>query len=158
MWNLSEPGVKLALPAWAAGFLTIGPPGKSQHSLTVKKKKSPESGHRGNLPPHTKFPHGSDGSVCLQCQRPGFDPWVRKIPWRRKWQPTPVFLPENPMDRGTWKATVHRVTKNWIQLSDFFTSMTNPQLTSFSMMKSWDHFPLRSRTRQGRPLSLRQNL
>ena len=31
--------------------------------------------------------------VCLQCQRPEFDPWVRKIPWRRKWQPTPVFLP-----------------------------------------------------------------
>ena len=23
----------------------------------------------------------------------GFDPWVRKIPWRRRWQPTPVFLP-----------------------------------------------------------------
>ena len=27
------------------------------------------------------------------CRRYGFDPWVRKIPWRRKWQPTPVFLP-----------------------------------------------------------------
>jgi len=27
------------------------------------------------------------------CWRPGFNPWVRKIPWRRKWQPTPVFLP-----------------------------------------------------------------
>ena len=25
--------------------------------------------------------------------RHGFDPWVRKIPWRREWQPTPVFLP-----------------------------------------------------------------
>ena len=25
--------------------------------------------------------------------RPRFDPWVRKIPWRRVWQPTPVFLP-----------------------------------------------------------------
>ena len=24
---------------------------------------------------------------------PGFDPWVGKIPWRRKWQPTPVLLP-----------------------------------------------------------------
>ena len=24
---------------------------------------------------------------------PGFDPWVRKIPWRRKRQPTPVFMP-----------------------------------------------------------------
>ena len=31
-------------------------------------------------------------STC-QCKRRGFDPWVRKIPWRRKWQPTPVFLP-----------------------------------------------------------------
>ena len=30
----------------------------------------------------------------LQCGRPGFNPWVRKIPWRRKWQPAPVFLPE----------------------------------------------------------------
>ena len=26
-------------------------------------------------------------------QRPGFNPWVGKISWRRKWQPTPVFLP-----------------------------------------------------------------
>ena len=26
-------------------------------------------------------------------RRPRFDPWVRKIPWRRKWLPTPVFLP-----------------------------------------------------------------
>ena len=31
--------------------------------------------------------------ICLQCRRPGFDPWVGKIPWRRAWQPTPVFLP-----------------------------------------------------------------
>ena len=31
-------------------------------------------------------------SVCLQCRRPGFDPWVGKILWRRKWQPTPVLL------------------------------------------------------------------
>ena len=29
----------------------------------------------------------------LQCRRHGFDPWVRKIPWRSKWQPSPVFLP-----------------------------------------------------------------
>ena len=31
--------------------------------------------------------------VCLQSGRPGFDPWDGKIPWRRKWQPTPVLLP-----------------------------------------------------------------
>ena len=26
------------------------------------------------------------------CRRHGFNPWVRKIPWRREWRPTPVFL------------------------------------------------------------------
>ena len=31
-------------------------------------------------------------SVC-QCRRHEFHPWVKKILWRRKWQPTPVFLP-----------------------------------------------------------------
>ena len=29
----------------------------------------------------------------LQCRRLGFNPWVRKIPWSRAWQPTPVYLP-----------------------------------------------------------------
>ena len=47
-----------------------------------------------------------------RCKRHGFDPWVEKIPWRRKWQPTPVFLPGNSMDRGAWQATVHEVTKS----------------------------------------------
>jgi len=30
---------------------------------------------------------------CLQCGRPGFDPWVGKILWRRKRLPAPVFCP-----------------------------------------------------------------
>ena len=30
---------------------------------------------------------------CRRCKRHGFDPWVRKISWNRKWQPTTVFLP-----------------------------------------------------------------
>ena len=47
-----------------------------------------------------------------QCRRPGFDPWVEKILWRRAWQPTPVFLPwESHGQRGAWRATVHKVTK-----------------------------------------------
>jgi len=37
---------------------------------------------------------GSDGKEpACQYRRSGFHPWVRKVPWRRKWQPTPVFLP-----------------------------------------------------------------
>jgi len=31
--------------------------------------------------------------IHLQCRRPGFDPWVGKIPWRRERLPTPVFWP-----------------------------------------------------------------
>ena len=31
--------------------------------------------------------------LCLHCRRHCFDAWVAKIPWRRKWQPTLVFLP-----------------------------------------------------------------
>ena len=31
---------------------------------------------------------------CRRCKRCRFDPWAGKIPWSRKWQPTPVFLPE----------------------------------------------------------------
>ena len=58
-------------------------------------------------------------TVCLQCRRPGFDPWVEKIPWRREWLPTPVFLLENSMDRGVWQATVHGVVKSQTELSDF---------------------------------------
>ena len=30
---------------------------------------------------------------CRRCKRLGFDPWAGKIPWSRKWQPTPGFLP-----------------------------------------------------------------
>ena len=33
------------------------------------------------------------GAIHLQCKRYGFDAWVRKIPGRKKWQLTPVFLP-----------------------------------------------------------------
>ena len=29
----------------------------------------------------------------MQCKRPRFNPWLGKIPWRREWLPTPVFLP-----------------------------------------------------------------
>ena len=35
----------------------------------------------------------SSKRICMQRRRCRFDPWVRKIPWRRAWQPTPVFFP-----------------------------------------------------------------
>ena len=39
-------------------------------------------------------------SAC-QCRRLGFDLWVRKIPWTKKWQPTPVFLSGKSHSQGS---------------------------------------------------------
>ena len=40
------------------------------------------------------FPGGAVGkNLPANAGDLGFDPWVGKIPWSRKWQPTPVFLP-----------------------------------------------------------------
>ena len=41
-----------------------------------------------------------------------FDPWVGKVPWRRTGLPSPVFLLQNPMDRGAWPAIVHGAPKS----------------------------------------------
>ena len=51
-----------------------------------------------SLPPHLMdFPGGSvvkeSACQCRRHRRRGFGPWVGKIPWRREWQPSPVFLP-----------------------------------------------------------------
>ena len=75
----------------------------------------------------------------LQCVRPGFNPWVGKIPWRRAWQPTPVFLPgESPWREKPWgpqatgSQTVghdwmikHRYSKN--RFSIFYPHMSDFQ-------------------------------
>ena len=67
----------------------------------------------------TKWLIGKESACqCKICRRHGLDSWVGKVPWRRKWQSTPVFLPgKNPMDRGAWWATVHEVTKSQTRLS-----------------------------------------
>ena len=52
-------------------------------------------------------------------ERPRFNPWVGKIPWRRAWKPIPYFCLETPMDRGAWQATVHGAAKSRTWLSDY---------------------------------------
>ena len=58
------------------------------------------------------FPGGSECKAsALQCGRPGFDSWVWKIPWRRKWQPTPVLLPGKSHRWRSLLGYVHGVRK-----------------------------------------------
>ena len=49
---------------------------------------------KGFITLQTQWLSGTE-SAC-QCRKPEFDPWVGKIPWRRKWQPSLVFLPGKP--------------------------------------------------------------
>ena len=68
------------------------------------------------------FPGGSDGRVCLECWRPGFNPWVRKIPWRRKWKPKKMAthsgilawkIPWTEAPGGLYSMGSQRVRHNW---------------------------------------------
>ena len=53
---------------------------------------------------------------CRRHERNRFYPRVGKIPWRRAWLPTPVFLPGQSYGQKSLAATVHRVTKSRTQL------------------------------------------
>ena len=55
--------------------------------------------------------------IRLQCRRPGFDPWVGKIPWRRERLPTPVFWPgEFHGPYSPWGSKESDTTE-WLSLS-----------------------------------------
>ena len=58
-------------------------------------------------------------------KRNGFDPCIGKIPWRRKWQPTPgISSLENPLNKGACQATVQgsqRVGHDWVSKSKHIT-------------------------------------
>ena len=72
------------------------------------------------------FPGGTSGKEptcqCRRQKRLWFDPWVRKISWRRVWQPTPVFLPEESHGQRSlagWLQSLglQRVRDNWNNLA-----------------------------------------
>ena len=81
------------------------PQGRSQ-ALTLKDLGSPE----GQGPSLAHLCTCQDLTQCMEYSRCS----VKNSTYRRKWQPTPVFLPRNPMDRGAWRIIVHGVTKSCI--------------------------------------------
>ena len=89
------------------------------------------------LGPVRRLPWWLNGkeSTC-QCKRLRFNPWVRKIPWRRKWQPTPVFLLRNgqrslvgysPWGHKSW--TWHQISSN----NDLFLDPEVQTLQSYTI-------------------------
>ena len=116
---------RLDLPRGHKRLLLFGTsPGKGQDRPDARRKT------RGQLPGQVAaklfppawgslvFPCGSGVKNPPQCRRRGFNPWVRTIPWRRKWQPTPVSLLGKPHGQRAWWAILHGVTKSWTRLRD----------------------------------------
>ena len=100
---------------------------------TVKKKKRKKSqcmaSKRGiksvlvSLRQSGRASCSSDSEACLRCRRPGCNPWVGKVLWRRAWQPRQYSCWEKSMDREAWRATVHGVVKNRTWLPDWHTEV-----------------------------------
>ena len=82
----------------------------AQHSYKSKKLESFCPTVVEYVVPEVKNPPANAGDG-----RCGVSPWVGKILRRRAWQPTPVFLPGESMDRGAWRATVYSVPKSQTQ-------------------------------------------
>ena len=92
----------LASDAWRVGGVA-----RFLSAERWRRRKHPTFRRRLQRPLHSSpactrgFPGSTSGKEpacqCRGCKGCGFDPWVGKIPWRREWQPTPVFLPgESP--------------------------------------------------------------
>ena len=87
------------------------------------------------------FPGGTSGKEpacqCRRLKRHGFNPRIRKIPWRRHGNPLQYSCLKNPLDRETWQATVHwGVTKNGTQLKWFSMPATSSCLNFFICITS----------------------
>ena len=100
-----------------------------------------------------KLPRWLNGkeSAC-QCRRHGFSPWVGKIPWRRKWQPTPVFLPgqRSLADYNSWgrqeSKRTERLSTRTAELElgpVFLTQATWPWRWCPELLRRWPHVPSR---------------
>ena len=81
---------------------------------------------------------------CRRCNRLRFDPWVGKIPWRRKWQPPPVLLPGKFHGQRKLVATTHGVTKSrtWLSTQHIHHSFYNTSLPCLGKL----HFCTSSRS------------
>ena len=109
MWDpVLGPEVEPGLPAWGAWNLsrwtTREVTSIVSHASLMRKQPAQRAPLVQVVDWIVGFPNGVMGfpggskvkkppANAGRQKRPGLNPWVGKIPWRRKWQPTPVFLP-----------------------------------------------------------------
>ena len=106
LWSISCLGPQLnTLQSWE-GLFPAAPKGVSERRREEKHTEQRE------LPWWLKWER-----TCPKCMRAGFDPWVGKIPCRRKWQTAPVFLPGKCHGQRSLAGYIPWVTDSRTQLS-----------------------------------------
>ena len=99
-WKTGKPGMLRSTGSWRVG-----------HGLVADQQQQ----RKKQLP---WWLSGKESTCqCRRHSRLGFNPWVKKSPWRRKWQPTPAFLPGKSHGQRSW-VTVHGVARVRPWLSD----------------------------------------
>ena len=84
----------------------------------------------------------TDGLQSMGSQRVRYD-WETSLSlftfmhWRRKWQPTPVFLLENPRDGGEWRAAIYGVAQSWTRLKRLSSSSSSSSSTLAILIGVW---------------------
>ena len=127
--DLPNPGIKptvLTPVDWQVGSLSLAPPGKPLSIHTVSKlfTYTPVENTFSNQITIFMYAFFFVFSIAMSSHNDAFEVievgsflshWLHCgyvfIQWRRKWQPTPAFLPGKSHERGAWQATAQRVTR-----------------------------------------------
>ena len=90
------------------------------HSTAIPQEMREYIGYMQGLP---RWLSGKESSCQYgRCRRRRFNLWVGKIPWRRKWQPTPIFLPGESHGQRSLAGYRPCGRKSWTQLSNYTTT------------------------------------
>ena len=97
--DLPNSGIETRSPTLQADSLPSKPPGKPKNtgvgSCSLSQRIFPTQGSSLNLPHFREILYhlSHQGSPGKKYQKPRFNSWIGKIPWRTEWRPSSVFLP-----------------------------------------------------------------
>ena len=98
--------------------------------------------------------------ICLQCGRPSFHLWVGKVPWRREWLPTPVFLPGEFYGQrnlvGLLSMGTQRVGPNWATHISTFNKLKAKRFVDVNFSVSAVYLALQNSFGDGVPKHTRE--
>ena len=113
--------------SWAQHEYQVGSPGAQPVSLTRGRLKDIPPPLKKKIKIKFSYPWLpwclSGKKFACRCRRRGFDPWVGKIPWKRKWQPTSTALARKPRGQKSLMCYIpwgHKQSDMTFRLNDIY--------------------------------------